>query len=561
MQVAEAIRAALGVHVTIVDHTFEKIITTRDESLGRIDEGSANALSLKTGELLFIDQPRNHVACAACGNKNSCKEFAEICAPIVSKDGILGVIGLVAYDESQRDYLIAHSEGVKKFVGEMAKLIASKYRETLDHHALEVASRELDLLVSHMEQGVVYTDCKGVIKRLNDYVENAFGFTVGSTVPADFLAAAENSDLSHQSFVISEPNMTRGIFDRHTIKNATGECGYVFFIETLKSSISRYHALESQPMLTHFDTIEGSSKAIRSAINIAMRAAMSSSTVLIQGESGTGKELFARAIHNHSARADCAFVAINCGAIPENLLESELFGYESGAFTGANTKGKPGKFELADGGTLFLDEIGDMPLNLQVKLLRVLQERAVERLGSSEPTPIDVRIICATHRDLELMVKEGEFREDLYYRIQVLPVMIPPLRERTEDIPDLVKQLVKRKKDRLSIGRNITVSDEVMKMFMTHRWTGNIRELENVIEYSLNIDTDGIVTSEDLPNRFYGQGSRRKSDRGFMTLQQMEHDLIKSAISHYGTHKEGIVQICNVLGISRATLYRKMKEV
>nr|WP_256371182.1 MULTISPECIES: sigma 54-interacting transcriptional regulator [unclassified Fusibacter] len=314
-------------------------------------------------------------------------------------------------------------------------------------------------------------------------------------------------------------------------------------------------------MLTHFDTIEGSSKTIRGAINIAMRAAMSSSTVLIQGESGTGKELFARAIHNHSARADCAFVAINCGAIPENLLESELFGYESGAFTGANTKGKPGKFELADGGTLFLDEIGDMPLNLQVKLLRVLQERAVERLGSSEPTPIDVRIICATHRDLELMVKEGEFREDLYYRIQVLPVMIPPLRERTEDIPDLVKQLVKRKKERLSIGRNITVSDEVMKMFMTHRWTGNIRELENVIEYSLNIDTDGIVTSEDLPNRFYGQGSRRKSDRGFMTLQQMEHDLIKSAISHYGTHKEGIVQICNVLGISRATLYRKMKEI
>ena len=246
----------------------------------------------------------------------------------------------------------------------------------------------------------------------------------------------------------------------------------------------------------HVEGIVGRSRGILEVLDLIHRVAPTNATVLLRGESGVGKELFARAIHFLSPRSNKPFVAVNCGAIPETLLEAELFGYEKGAFTGAYTS-KKGKFEIANGGTLFLDEVAELPLHLQVKLLRVLQEKEVERLGGTKPIKVDVRIIAATNRDLEKMVKEGKFREDLYYRLNVVPVFIPPLRERKEDIPPLVQHFLERfSKD---YNKQVSISPEVLDALIDYHWPGNVRELQNVIERMVILDRDGILTEEDLP--------------------------------------------------------------
>ena len=242
----------------------------------------------------------------------------------------------------------------------------------------------------------------------------------------------------------------------------------------------------------HFEDIEGQSDAIRTAVEDAKRIAMSNSSVIIEGESGTGKELFAQSIHNGSTRRKNNFIAVNCAAIPENLLESEMFGYEGGAFTGAKKDGKAGYFEIAHQGTIFLDEIGEMPLSLQAKLLRVIEERTVTRVGGNNPVEIDVRIIAATNKDLFDMVQNGLFREDLYYRLNVLPLKIPTLNEREDDIIYLFNKLVEH------MNSSVTLSPEAENKLRKHKWRGNVRELRNVAEYVVSRNSK-YIDVEDLP--------------------------------------------------------------
>ena len=284
----------------------------------------------------------------------------------------------------------------------------------------------------------------------------------------------------------------------------------------------------------HVKGIVGRSKEILSVLDIVHRVAGTDATVLLRGESGVGKEVFARAIHFLSKRANKPFIAINCGAIPENLLEAELFGYEKGAFTGAYSS-KKGKFEIASGGTIFLDEVGELPLHLQVKLLRVLQEKEIERLGSSKPIKVDVRIIAATNRDLEKMVREGTFREDLYYRLNVVPIYIPPLRERVEDIPSLVQHFLEKFK--AQYDKEVSISHEVLDALTHYHWKGNVRELQNVLERMVILDTDGVLTEEDLP-----QELRRRSPKKVKpakpvngeSIWDVERKLIEDALAESG---------------------------
>ncbi|MFZ7943351.1 sigma-54 interaction domain-containing protein [Neobacillus sp. 19] len=248
----------------------------------------------------------------------------------------------------------------------------------------------------------------------------------------------------------------------------------------------------------HFHDLIGNSASFLAAKKLAERISASNSSVLLTGESGTGKELFAHAIHNDSGRSTLPFVAINCASIPEHLLESELFGYDEGAFTGAKRGGKKGQFEVANNGTLFLDEIGDMPLSMQSKLLRVLQEKEVQRVGGQKSIPIDVRIIAATHRDLEKMVEEGKFRQDLYYRLNVIKIEIPPLRKRKADIPLISMTLLKKMEGKF-FRRRIELSTEVEQRLMQHTWPGNIRELENVLERAINVLDGKMIDIYHLP--------------------------------------------------------------
>jgi transcriptional regulator with PAS, ATPase and Fis domain len=269
------------------------------------------------------------------------------------------------------------------------------------------------------------------------------------------------------------------------------------------------------------------------------------STVLILGESGTGKELVARAIHAESSRADRPFVAVNCSAYSENLLESELFGHARGSFTGAE-RDRQGRFELANGGTVFLDEIGEISPKLQVKLLRVLQEREIERVGESRSRPVDLRIVAATNRDLQAEVREGRFREDLYYRLNVFTLRLPPLRERTEDIPALADHFLGKLCDRT--GKEVRgLSGDVLDAFLRHSWPGNVRELENVVESALVRARGPLLTIADLPEGFRAEAA----------LAAVPEDRIRAALGRTGGC---VTRAARLLGIHRTTLWRQMRE-
>ncbi|MBL4954688.1 sigma 54-interacting transcriptional regulator [Neobacillus sp. YIM B02564] len=280
-------------------------------------------------------------------------------------------------------------------------------------------------------------------------------------------------------------------------------------------------------------------------------------SVLIRGESGTGKELFAHSIHCLSPRSHQPFIKVNCGAIPEHLLESELFGYEEGAFTGAKKGGKKGKFVLAHGGTIFLDEIGDMPLNMQVKLLRVLQEKEVEPVGSLKPIPVDVRVIAATNRPLEKMIEEKRFREDLFYRIHVIPFKIPPLRERPEDIPHLTDYFLE-KISRRAGKRITTIDDEVRRLFNRYHWPGNLRELENVVEAAIHLADGERITLSSLPESLTGDPKVLIGQLSLKEiLEETEKRIIERTLEQYHQDK---LEAAKALGISKSSIYEKIKK-
>ena len=286
----------------------------------------------------------------------------------------------------------------------------------------------------------------------------------------------------------------------------------------------------------------------------AIRVARSNSTVLITGESGTGKELFAHSIHNASSRSREPFVKVNCSAIPSELAESELFGYEAGAFTGAAKPGKPGKFELANGGTIFLDEIGDMPILLQSKLLRVIQEKEVERVGSVKTRKVNVRVIAATNRNLKELIIQGKFREDLYFRLNVIGLQIPPLRERKEDIPILIEEFIR--KYNKSLGKEISgITDSALEVLSNYSWPGNVRELENTIERILNYRENGHITVTDIPINVSGEKKEIGIAKENLSLNTIEHEAIQLALVEANGNKS---QAAKLLGISRCKLYRRL---
>lgn len=309
----------------------------------------------------------------------------------------------------------------------------------------------------------------------------------------------------------------------------------------------------------HFNDILGVSPRMRETLDNSRKIAMSKSTVLLLGESGTGKELFAQAIHNASPRCGKPFVAVNCGALPRELVQSELFGYTEGAFTGASKQGKPGKFEMADGGTIFLDEIGEMPLDVQVNLLRVLQSREVTRVGGKRTRTVDVRVIAATNKDLWKAVHEHTFREDLYYRLSVFPIMLPPLRERGEDIVILVKHFLK-KFAHYSGNRVEKISPKAMERLAAYAWPGNIRELENVVERAVYMANTPMITEDELPSFIRNAEARTTRGPVFGREGDDEPDEREAIFSTLQKYRGSIKKTVAVLGMPRSTLYYKMKK-
>ncbi len=342
--------------------------------------------------------------------------------------------------------------------------------------------------------------------------------------------------------VLISTNLLRN--DRGEVVGAVESFRDVEEMERLRKELSRRYS---------FHDIIGKSPPMQKLFALLPRIAESSSSVVIEGETGTGKELVARAIHDLSPRREHSFIPVNCGALPDTLLESELFGHKAGAFTDAR-KDKPGRFQLAHQGTIFLDEISDISPAMQVRLLRVLQEGEVEPLGSVQPVPVDVRVIVATNRPLETLVKQGKFRDDLYYRIKVIHIALPPLRERKEDIPLLLKGLIV-KYNQLQRKSVTGVSKEALARLMLHYYPGNVRELENVIEQAFVLRPQGEIQLEDLPPELREQPT---NPPGGSTLESLERSAIEEALRRASGHRS---KAARELGIDPSTLYRKMRAL
>ncbi|MFZ5943887.1 MAG: sigma-54 interaction domain-containing protein [Bacillota bacterium] len=349
--------------------------------------------------------------------------------------------------------------------------------------------------------------------------------------------------------VCSERDITETVNLHNELSKASSQ------VNLLKSEIKKYSGPSDS-----FGKLHGHSKKLLEVIVLAKKVATTNTVVLIRGESGTGKELFAESIHSYSSRRDKPFIVINCGAVPPTLFESELFGYQPGAFTGADKKGKPGKFELAHNGTIFLDEIGELLPEMQVKLLRVLQNKRFYRVGGNEPIAVDVRVIAATNRNLEEMIREGTFREDLYYRLNVVSLDIPPLRTRKEDIPELV-YLFTREFCNYHNRNIVQIDPEVMNIFLNYAWPGNIRELRNVIERMVIMAENDKITEENLPislkltkfKNSYHEGSTLMD-----VAEKAEKEVILQALDGSGGNKS---KAAKILGIPRSTLYYKMNKL
>jgi len=336
---------------------------------------------------------------------------------------------------------------------------------------------------------------------------------------------------------------------------------YMLKLEESKQELDYYkeELRRQNPLGEAFSSIIGQSECLRECLYIAEKASKSTSTVLIRGESGTGKELIAKAIHENSDRCNMPFVRINCAAIPENLLESELFGYEKGSFTDAY-KSKPGKFQIADGGTIFLDEIGDMAQSMQVKILRVLQEREFEKIGGIKPIKIDVRVVAATNRNLEDMVEKGDFRNDLYYRLNVIGVILPPLRKRKEDINLLVEHFISKLSAKFKIDLP-TIENSALKLLSEYDYPGNIRELENILERAIAMSEGGIIRDKDLPIYIKNVKEEKKGliniyDDELLPFNEYEKEIITLAMKKYGSfNKAG-----KALGLTHRTISLKCQK-
>jgi sigma-54 dependent transcriptional regulator, acetoin dehydrogenase operon transcriptional activator AcoR len=402
----------------------------------------------------------------------------------------------------------------------------------------------------------------------NKYIEEFFDSWPG------FLKQVKNYDIIMDEEVQLIRNGLRETFNCNVYPLTDGDgtiSGTVVTIRDMKrvyKMVNKYTGMQAR---YNFDDLIGESDEMKKIIEYCRNISESPSTVLIQGESGTGKEVLAQSIHNYSSRRDGGFVAINCGAIPESLFESELFGYSEGAFTSAKKGGKPGKFELANGGTLFLDEIGEMPPDMQVKLLRALQERVITRVGGDKTIELDVRIIAATNRNLLDQVKEGKFRQDLYYRLSVIPVYIPPLRNRREDIPMLISFFLNLKSVKLR-KKLPEMDNKQFKKLIYYDWPGNVRELENYIEKYVNLDgnltlADEIMNPEQKTGKMVSMKASTEENlhkvaehllpERILSLGEMEKISIERALKYYNGN---MTKVAAALGISRNALYQKIKK-
>ncbi len=479
---------------------------------------------------------------------------------IHDKEGkILGCLCLIC----RWDLVNAHSLGL---VGAVAGAIERQLHIEDALAEKTVAMQKQQAIVESITEGIVVIDGDEKIREINPSArrmlglgsEDHVGRSVYTVIPDGinfFKIMADGANILDREAVLSlrDRRKLHCAVSAALIESDGAVGGMVITLKEAKSLHQLAGKIAGSRAYLSFSDIIGASQSLQEAVKLARTAAKSRSNVLLLGESGTGKELFAQSIHNFSDRAAHSFVAVNCGALPRDLVESELFGYEGGAFTGSKKEGRPGKFELADEGTIFLDEIGDMPLEAQVNLLRVLQSSEVVRVGGTYPKKIDVRVIAATNHDLKKAVEQKAFRDDLYYRLNVLAITIPPLRERAEDIEPLALHFAKRSANAMNKPAPV-ITPDAMRLLKSYPWPGNIRELENVLERAVNIMERPEITPAELPDHLRGATGGEPLPEG-PSLRAREYETILRMLEQTGGNLRAAA---GRLGIARGTLYNKI---
>ena len=506
---------------------------------------------------VLVTEPGKMPACIGCRFNEHCPSTMEILCCIHSGTDVAGVISFTSFTKEGQKRISENTEVYLNAITKLSSLIGEYLQQFSEGSAAADTEKLIESLMSLCEQPLLLTDPNGVVLRYNSLADKVLKFcNVSSTSLRQIFSEdmarriTSGNDLFEKKASIGENTAkvtTRSIYSQNHLHSILVRLSNEFY--------------ENLPESGAFERLIGSSRAFVHIQNLIKRVADSPTPILITGETGTGKELVARSFHEQSRRNKYPFVAINCSSIPENLFESELFGYEEGSFTGAKKGGKMGRIEMAQGGTLFLDELGEMPLSVQPKLLRVLQEYELERVGSTKKIHLDIRIVAATNRDLREMIKEGKFREDLFYRISVINVKLPPLRDRKEDIIPISLNYLERLKTKMTTPLR-TISHEAEQAFLNYSWPGNIRELQNVVEYAANLCDSDTLTLADLPEHMRGLEECPDTEKQKETpLPDSQEKQILDLLSAYGHTLEGKKKIAADLGISLRTLYRKLNKM
>ncbi|EHW2764166.1 sigma-54-dependent transcriptional regulator [Escherichia coli] len=566
---ARMLASVLQLEVEIVDENLCRAAGTGayGKFLGRQLSGNSRLLRhvLETKTEKVVTQSRFDPLCEGCDSKENCREKAFLGTPVILQDRCVGVISLIAVTHEQQEHISDNLREFSDYVRHISTIFVSKLLE--DQGPGDNISKIFATMIDNMDQGVLVVDDENRVQFVNQTALKTLGVVqnniIGKPIRFRPLTFESNFTHGHMQHIVSWDDKSALIIGQlHNIQ------GRQLFLMAFHQSHTSF-SVANAPDEPHIEQLVGECRVMRQLKRLISRIAPSPSSVMVVGESGTGKEVVARAIHKLSGRRNKPFIAINCAAIPEQLLESELFGYVKGAFTGASANGKTGLIQAANTGTLFLDEIGDMPLMLQAKLLRAIEAREILPIGASSPIQVDIRIISATNQNLAQFIAEGKFREDLFYRLNVIPITLPPLRERQEDIELLVHYFLHLHTRRLgSVYPGI--APDVVEILRKHRWPGNLRELSNLMEYLVNVVPSGeVIDSTLLPPNLLNNGTTEQSDvtevteahlslddAGGTALEEMEKQMIREALSRHNSKK----QVADELGIGIATLYRKIKK-
>lgn len=554
---SEIVSKVINIDVEIMDSSFTRIAGTgtlkEKVGLNMKDESHIYHQVLKTKKTIIIFEPREDTHCFTCQKKDLCKEELEISTPIIYQDEVIGVIGLICFEKDKKYDFIEKKDLYIQFLEQISKFISYKVYVYLSSLQLKRDNEILSNIIDRVQDIIILTNRKNEIELINKKGKNI----LGAIYKDEKIILKTSSNFLNQkefSFLYSGKEIS-AIGDIFTFSLEKSEeltkTLFVFKeISEFKNYLLSFHGNSSIILLE--------SPQMQDIYSHVSKVARNDTSVLITGESGTGKEIIAKQIHDLSSYSNGPFITVNCGAIPESLMESELFGYTKGAFTGADPKGKIGFFEKANNGTIFLDEIGEMPLQIQVKILRVLQDKKITPIGSRTEKQINVRIIAATNKNLEEEVEKRNFRQDLFYRLSVFPIDIPPLRERKKDIKTLVEFFIK--KYYISFQKEQKeISADVYQHFLEYSWPGNIRELKNTIEYCMNMieENEKMIDLKHLPPKFLGN---KEKDEKIKTLKELEKEAISNLLKIYGNSSEAKKIIAKSLGVGIATLYRKLNS-